>query len=76
MPAVPPKPKDKDAVVYYRFGVTDNNRVAFQMGYNEITMNREGCQNLIDQITFFMNQLDDEHVEETSDSDDASTPKN
>lgn len=54
-----PEP-EKPAKVYYRFGVTDNNRVAFQMGYSEITMNRKGCQDLIDQLTFFMNQLQDE----------------
>jgi hypothetical protein len=62
MPEVVP-PKEKEAKVYYRFGVTDNNRVAFQMGYSEITMNREGCQNLIDQLTFFMNQIEDETEE-------------
>lgn len=68
-----PAPKEKDATVFYRLGVTDNNRVAFQMGYSEITMNRQGCQNLIDQLTFFMNQLENDHVEEASDSDDSST---
>ena len=72
MPSVPPKPKDSQ--VYYRFGVTDNDRVAFSMGYSEITMNRAGCQQMIDQLTFFMNQLpEDDNVEETSDSNDAST---
>lgn len=59
MPEVTP-PKEEPSKIYYRFGVTDNNRVAFSMGYSEITMNREGCQNLIDQIEFFMNQLQDE----------------
>ena len=62
MPEVKP-PKDPDAKVYYRFGVTDNNRVAFQMGYTEITMNKQGCKNLIDQIEFFMNQLEDDNNE-------------
>lgn len=57
MPAIPPNPKEKDAQVFYRFGITDNDRVAFSMGYSEITMNREGCQQMIDQLTFFMNQL-------------------
>ena len=71
-----PAPKEKGATVFYRFGVTDKNRVAFQMGYNEITMNRQGCQNLIDQLTFFMNQLEDDYVEEEGNSDDSSTPKN
>ena len=51
------KPKEKDATIFYRFGITDNDRVAFSMGYSEITMNREGCQQMIDQLTFFMNQL-------------------
>ena len=61
----PPKevPEKKDAKVYYRFGVTDTNRVAFQMGYSEITMNRKGCQDLIDQLTFFMNQLPEDGEE-------------
>ncbi len=59
MPEVNP-PKEEQSKVYYRFGITDNNRVAFQMGYTEITMNKEGCQNLIDQLTFFMNRLEDE----------------
>jgi hypothetical protein len=62
MPEVKP-PKEKDAKVYYRFGITDNDRIAFQMGYSEITMNREGCQQLIDQLTFFMNQLPEDSAE-------------
>ena len=60
MPKVdPPEEKEKPAHVYYRLGITDNNRVAFTMGYSEITMNKSGCQQLIDQITLFMNQLND-----------------
>ena len=31
------------------------------MGYSEITMNKDGCQQLIDQLTVFMNQLHDEN---------------
>ena len=61
MPEV--KPPKEDPKVFYRFGVTDNNRVAFQMGYSELTMNKQGCQNLIDQLTFFMNQLEDDSEE-------------
>ena len=75
MPPVPPNPAKDDAKIFYRFGLTDNNRIAFSMGYSEITMNKQGCQQLIDQVTFFMNQLDDDYVEEESDSDDASTAK-
>lgn len=58
----PPAPKEEPAKIYYRFGMTDNNRVAFSMGYTEITMNREGCQNLIDELTFYMNKLEAEDV--------------
>ena len=55
------QPKKEDPPkVYYRIGVTENNRVAFSMGYSEITMNRQGCQQMIDQITCFMNQLNEE----------------
>lgn len=56
----PPKETEKPATIFYRFGITDKNRLAFQMGYSEITMNKQGVQNLIDQLTFFMNQLPDE----------------
>lgn len=57
-------PKEKPAHTYYRLGVTDNNRVSFQMGYSEITMNKTGVKNLIEQLELFMNQLQDETSEE------------
>ena len=63
VPLTPPAPKEDPAKIFYRFGVTDNGRLAFQMGYSEITMNREGCQNLINQLTFFMNQLQEDEEE-------------
>lgn len=59
MPEVEP-PKEKPANILYRIGVTDQQRVSFQMGYSEITMNKEGCQQMIDQLTVFMNQLNEE----------------
>lgn len=60
----------KEAKIFYRIGATDQNRVAFSMGQMEITMNKQGCQQLIDQITVFMNQIQDEvdDVEEESNS--------
>jgi hypothetical protein len=61
----PPIPEpEKPAKTYYRLGLTDNNRVSFQMGYSELTMSRAGCQQVIDQITFFMNQLQTEDSKE------------
>lgn len=60
MPEVKPPKKEEPAHTFYRLGLTDNNRVSFQMGYSEITMNYEGCQQMIDQLTFFQSQLYDE----------------
>lgn len=64
---VPPAPEpEKPAKIFYRLGVTDNNRVAFSMGMSEITMTKLGCQQMIDQLTFFQGQLydgeDDDNV--------------
>jgi len=59
----PPKPvpkEEKPAHTFYRLGLTDNNRVSFQMGYSEITMNASGCQQMIDQLEFFKSQLYDD----------------
>lgn len=55
---LPPAPEpEKPTTVFYRLGVTDNNRLAFNMGYSEIIMTREGVQGMIDQLTFFRDQL-------------------
>ena len=58
-----PEDPEKPATIFYRFGITDKNRLAFQIGYSEIIMNRQGVQNLIDQLTFFMHQMQDEDQE-------------
>ena len=52
-----PKPEPK---TYYTFGLTDNNRISFTMGYTTLTMNSAGVQQLIDQLEFFKDQLRDE----------------
>ena len=52
------------ATILYRIGVTDNNRVSFQMGYTEITMNKQGIDNLIRQLAVFRDQLTDDDPEE------------
>ncbi len=59
----PPKPAEDPATVFYRIGVTDKNRLAFQMGYSEITMNKEGVENLIRQLEVFKDQLASENSE-------------
>lgn len=58
-----PVPK-KESKTYYTFGLTDDNRMAFTMGYTTLTMNRPGVQHLIDQLEFFKNQLHKEQDED------------
>lgn len=57
--------KEKDTVVFYRIGATDNNRVSFQMGHTEITMTKDGVNNLIRQLAVFRDQLTDDLDEQT-----------
>lgn len=57
-------PKEEPAKIFYRIGATDTNRVAFSMGTMEITMNKVGVQNLIEQLAVFRDQLEDEDDEE------------
>jgi hypothetical protein len=59
-PYIVPPALEKPATVFYRLGVTDSNRLAFQMGYSEITMTKQGVQDMINQLTFFRDQLTDE----------------
>lgn len=61
VPAPEPEP-EKPGKIFYRMGLTDNNRVAFSMGYSEIAMNRAGVQRLIDQLEFYKGQLTQENV--------------
>lgn len=63
MPEVTPPKEQPPGKIFYRLGLTDNNRVAFSMGYSEVTMNREGIQRMIDQLAFYRDQLDDEDEE-------------
>jgi hypothetical protein len=62
-PYIEPPKQESKARTYYTFGFTDDNRMAFTMGYTTLTMNREGIQGLIDQLEFFKNQLREEEDE-------------
>ena len=64
VPYVEPPKQEEPAKIFYRLGVTDKNRVAFSMGMSELTMNKEGVQNLIEQLQVFRDQLRDEDDEE------------
>jgi hypothetical protein len=56
----PPAPPKKESKTYYTFGLTDDNRLAFTMGYTTLTMNSAGVDNLISQLEFFKDQLHEE----------------
>jgi len=61
---VPPvTPPEEPATIFYRIGSTDKNRISFQMGYSEITMNRAGVDNMIKQLETFRDQLTDDEEE-------------
>jgi hypothetical protein len=51
-----PEPK-KPAVTYYSLGMTSENRLEFKMGGSAITMNHDGCVNLMEQLEVFRKQL-------------------
>ena len=56
-PYVEPPTPEKESKTYYTFGLTDDNRLAFTMGYTTLTMNSAGVDNLITQLEFFRDQL-------------------
>lgn len=56
----PPEKAEPPANIFYRIGATDKNRISFQMGYSEITMNKQGVDNMIKQLEAFRDQLEDE----------------
>ena len=59
-PVEPPAPKEKDPSIHYTIGHTDDNRVAFRIGYTTLFMNSAGVQSLIDQLEMYQSQLHQE----------------
>ena len=59
-PIDPPAPKEKDPAIHYTIGHTDDNRVAFRLGYSTLMMNYQGVQTLIDQLELYQDQLHQE----------------
>jgi hypothetical protein len=55
----PPKVEE----TYYSIGVTSENRITLKTGYSTLTMNRKGCEHLIQQLEVFMKQLEEENNE-------------
>lgn len=65
-----PEPKKEDPVTtFYRLGFTNNERVSFQMGYSEITMNRAGINSMIKMLEAFRDQLPDGDYDPDDDPD-------
>jgi len=58
-PVEPPK-QEKDPTTYYTIGHTDDNRIAFRLGYSTLMMNYQGVQTLIDQLEMYQSQLHQE----------------
>jgi hypothetical protein len=61
VPYVEPPVPEEPATIFYRIGTTDKNRISFQMGYSEITLNKEGVQHMIAQLSVFRDQLTEEN---------------
>ena len=59
----PPAPKEKEPVIHYKIGHTDDNRISFIMGHTTLTMNKQGCENLIAQLELYKDQLSKEEEE-------------
>jgi hypothetical protein len=59
-PVEPPAPKEKDPSIHYTIGHTNDNRVAFRIGYSTLFMNSAGVQTLIDQLEMYQSQLHQE----------------
>jgi hypothetical protein len=49
----PPKAEE----TYYSIGVTSEGKMTFKTGITTLTMSRKGCEDLIEQLTVFKNQL-------------------
>jgi len=62
VPTPEPEP-EKPAKVFYRLGLSDNNRVSLSMYYGEILMNRAGVQSLIDQLEFYRDRIEEDDEE-------------
>jgi|APGre2960657468_1045069.scaffolds.fasta_scaffold62399_2 hypothetical protein len=56
-PYIVPPTREPETKVFYRIGVTDDNRVAFQVGYSELTMPKLAVEHLIQQLQVFRDQL-------------------
>ena len=54
---VPFVEESKPEETQYSIGITNEDRIALKIGYSTLTMNKEGCENLIEQLEVFVKQL-------------------
>lgn len=60
VPYVEPPKKEIEPEAVYSIGTTDKGtHMTFKIGYSTLTMTKQGCQDLIDQLEVFKNQLRD-----------------
>lgn len=61
VPYVTPPTREVDPDPIYSIGATsDRSRMTFKLGHTTLTMNKIGCQHLIEQLEVFKNQLQEE----------------
>ena len=60
---VPFVEESKSEEVHYSIGITNEDRVALKIGYSTLTMNKEGCENLIEQLNVFVKQLKEKETD-------------
>ena len=54
---VPFVEESKPEEIHYSIGITSEDRISLKIGYTTLTMNKEGCENLIEQLEVFVKQL-------------------
>jgi hypothetical protein len=57
MPSVPYVEQPTPEEIHYTIGITSEDRIALKIGYSTLTMNKEGCENLMEQLEVFVKQL-------------------
>jgi len=58
VPYVEPPKREVGPEPVYSIGTTDQStHMTFKIGYTTLTMTKQGCQDLIDQLEVFKNQL-------------------
>lgn len=70
VPAKQKTPAPEKDVPLYQIGVAENNRILFRIGHAELSMNKEGLNNLITQLTVFRDCMEVKSTEENQEDAD------